>query len=161
MNDDVYESISLVYAWLVDPNCTENINVLWSLGEKIITIYLVMNRNMLIFINYGVKNRYLTYRRVTSRHRHVWENESRYRVYYVEWNSVIAALLRSVEWCRLPWDTQYCESRVPEGLDKISCSTETDTAVLSACPMSRYKHSHCYVFMLMDFCFGILIAKRT
>jgi len=37
----------------------------------------------------------ITYRRVTSRNRHVRENESIYRVYYVEWNSVIAALLRS------------------------------------------------------------------
>jgi hypothetical protein len=55
-----------------------------------------MNRSMLICINYRVKNWYLTYH-VTLRNGHVRENKSIYRVYHVEWNSVIAALLRSDE----------------------------------------------------------------
>jgi len=49
MNDEVYERITLAYLWLVEPNCTENIHVRWSLREKIITIYLIMNRNVYLY----------------------------------------------------------------------------------------------------------------
>jgi hypothetical protein len=82
-----------------------------------------MNRIMLICINYRVKNMYLTYRRVTLRNSHVRENKSIYRVYHVEWNSVIAALLHSDEWCRLPCGTQSREPRFHEALGEIICCT--------------------------------------
>lgn len=158
--DDVCELITLAYVWLVDPNCTENIDVWRNLREKIITVYLITNLNMLICINYRVQSRYLTYCRLTLRNCHVRESESIYRVYHVEWNSVIAALLRSDEWCRLPCGTQSREPRLHEGLGEISCWIGTVIALRSARPMSRYKHSHCYLYILLDFDVRIFIQKE-
>jgi len=95
-----------------------------SLRGKIITVYVTVNRSTLICINYRAKNRYLTYRRATLRNGRVRENKSIYRVYHVEWNSVIVVMLRSDELCRLPCGTQFREHRLYEALGKISCCTE-------------------------------------
>jgi hypothetical protein len=149
--NDVYERITLAYVWLFDPIYTKNINVRRSLREKIVTIYVyvTMYRSVLICVNYRVKHQYLTYRRVTLRNGHVLENKSIYRVYHVEWNSVIAALQRSDEWCRLPCSTQSREPRLHERLAEMSCCTEL--IPLSALHAQRHvTNTRCYGYILVD-----------
>jgi hypothetical protein len=156
MNDDVYECITLAYVWLVDPNYTKYINVRRSLREKIITIYVTMNRSMLICINYRVKNRYLMYRHVTLRNGHVRENKSIYRVYHVEWNSVITALLRSDEWCG-PSVLSPANLVFKKHCEK-SVAAQNCVVVRSACPCHV---TNTLAVTITNFDFSILLPKRT